>query len=149
MVFILTLFLVVFVWQSKDFSNGYLGWLKAGILKNNPFEPDLDLNSLLSQDTGLNFSDKAATEPLEVFSPKQESEELKELEVGQVIIDVKPGLVKPGLTQIEEEVKEIARQVERVDKEIQDLKSLTEIQEQIQELSQKVAELGQEINGLS
>lgn len=139
--FLLAVVFGIFFWQSRNLGNGYFKWLGAGILKVNPFKAQIDLDSFLSKDTGLDFSQSLPS------ASKEQIEEINEQEeMGQARPIV---ILQLTLGQIQEEVQEIAKEVERIDKEVQKLKTLFEIQEQIKEISEKVAELGQQVNGLS
>jgi len=87
------------------------------------------------EDSGLDVSEIN----LESLLPEGEEEEEEEQE--QVIV------LKPQLTllEIQEEVNKIAIEVERIDREVQELKALTEFQKEINEITKEVAEIDQEV----
>lgn len=110
----------ILLWQNYQFVEDKL---KATIA------PELSL----SEDSELDVSEIN----LESLLPEGEEEEEEEEEQEQVIV------LKPKLTllEIQEEVNKIAIEVERIDREVQELVAFAELQGEINEITEKVAEI--------
>lgn len=141
--FLLVVLVGIFLWQNKDFGNGYLNWLKTGILNINPFDKMMGPELQLSEDSGLNLSDVDIESLMaEKSKPSEEKPSFAEATDGkEEIIEGIGGpiegylpieelvIAKKQMTleEIEQEVNRIAKEVERIEKDVQALVVLHEL----------------------
>ena len=140
LIFLLAVLAAIFIWQGNGFSQGYLGWLRTGMARLNPFDKMIGPELELAEDSGLDLSnvniEEIITEQSESIDEEIIEEDIKEslpedpvLIEDEVIIGiggpVEPIIVvsekKMTLEEIEQEVNRITKEVERIDKDIQTL----------------------------
>ena len=115
LIFLLVILVAVFVIQGDNFGEGYFSWLKMKLIGMGP-----ELN-LAEEDSGLDLTDikmentNASVRP-EIEEPVVVKEEPKP------IIEVIPETSGPSITEvlleIEQEINQIAKEIERINIEI-------------------------------
>jgi len=145
--FLLFILIGIFVWQSKDLSQGYFDWLKTGIARINPLKTSLYPEIELNKDSGLDFSEVNLEELIterneqeqsfsvslseisvseegeeEIIGIGEESAPSEELEQEIVVVQNQDQMT---LEEIQQEVDRIAQEVERIDKQVQELIALS------------------------
>lgn len=128
LIVIAAVIILVFIFQVWQFSQGYFSWLKSLLAEINPFRELVFPQQLIEESLEINLSDTEL-----VLTPVKQETQL---------------INKNPLSEIEEKIKEISQQTEKIKREVQKLIILDSIKKEIKAISEKTEILKIEVSKL-
>lgn len=144
LIFLLIVLVAIFIWQDNGFSQGYLSWLKTGIIKYNPFNKMIGPELKLAEDSGLDLSNVNIEEIIADQPEAPKEEKIEEVSLEEVVVeDQEEREEEETQGLIEEVIIGIGGPVESI---IEDPVVVSEKKMTLREIEQEVSRITKEVD---